>query len=91
MILLHKSRGGHNKVMNFLKITLLVVNIALFICSIGFVLFGLVDQIFSPAAAEQLLKNLNIPLSYGWMIVVGTVCIVASALLHFARRKWFGA
>lgn len=76
--------------MNFLKIALLVINIALFIFSIGFVLFGLVDQIFSPAKAEQLLEKLNIPLSYGWMIVIGIVCIVASALLHFARRKWFG-
>lgn len=75
--------------MNFLKRFLLVVNIALFICSIGFTLIGLVDEIFGPAKTEWLLNKLNIQLSYGWFMLVGLICVVAALLLYYARRRWF--
>ena len=77
--------------MNFMKIFLLIVNIILFICSIGFMLLGLVDQIFGPAKVEQVLKKFNIPLSYGWLMIIGVACIVVAAWLHIVRRKWFDA
>ena len=72
-----------------LKTFLFIINIALFICSLGFMLIGFPGEIFGSAMTERLLDIFNIPLSYGWFLLAGNLCVAASVLLYYARRRWF--
>ena len=70
----------------FINVALIILNIIFFIATFLFGMFGIYEQIMGPADAENLLKELHVPLSYNQILIV---CLVLMILTHILRTKLF--
>lgn len=69
---------------------LLIVNIVLFVTTVLFTLFGMYEELASPAAAEKLLQKLHIPLSYNQVLIIGFVSLALMFITYILRAKLSG-
>lgn len=69
---------------------LLIVNIVLFVTTVLFALFGVYEELASPAAAEKLLQKLHIPLSYNQVLIIGFVSLALMFITYILRAKLSG-
>ena len=73
----------------FLKSLLLIINVITFAIMMLFIIFGIYDQIAGPGNAERLLKQMNIPLSYTQVFVIGFIWAVFTLILYKFRKEMF--
>lgn len=74
----------------FINVVLLIINIASFIVTVLFGVFGIYEQIMGPSDAEKLLKKLHVPLSYNQTLIVGFVCLALMIITYILRGKLLG-
>ena len=77
------------KMIKFLKSLLLIINVITFAIMMLFIIFGIYDQIAGPGNAERLLKQMNIPLSYTQVFVIGFIWVVFTLILYKFRKEMF--
>lgn len=72
-----------------IKILLLIVQYLLLFAALAFMLFWLYEELSGPQSTAQLLEALHIPISTGWMTIIGFVCIAAFIVLQIVYNKNF--
>ena len=74
---------------NFIKKTLLVINIVSCVLVLVFGIFGILAEILNPPIFERLLTKLKIPLDYNSFLLIAYISCEALIITYFIRTKFF--
>ena len=73
----------------FIKYTLLVINIVSLVIGLVFVLFDFYCEFFGYIKGDNLLKSLHSPLDHNGVLIVGFICAAIMIISYFIRKKLF--
>ena len=74
---------------NFIKKTLLVINIVSCVLVLVFGIFGILAEILNPPIFERLLTKLKIPLDYNSFLLIAYISCAVLIITYFIRTKCF--
>ena len=75
--------------MNFLKITLIIINKISFLGMIVIGLFAFFSEIFGIPTAERILDRINISCDFDQIMIIGFVFIATMLISYFLRKRFF--
>jgi len=74
---------------NFIKKTLLVINIVSCVLVLVFGIFGILAEILNPPIFERLLTKLKFPLDYNSFLLIAYISCAVLIITYFIRTKFF--
>ena len=74
----------------FLRITLLTINVISFVATLIFGVFGVLAEILNPPTFEKFLSKLHIPLGYDRFLLIAYISVAIMIITYFLRKKFFG-